>query len=133
MRLARTHTPEDRHANGFIAPIIRVSAHLGYSARRAEVATEETWEDDKADIIENLTEAKAHMDAWTGTNAFISDETINAFNGEVGSLEDLIAATDDDAPTYLDNIQNLLHNLAYVGAAIEKDAAGTTAQEGREL
>jgi len=128
--------PTAARADGVMAPLNRLSAHLGYCAH-AEQATEtpEAWERVKPDVLADLRLSLEHMQDMTYSTPFLSADAQAAISTLKRHLEEFL----DEDMIGVDKGQfnewclTMMHNAAYVGTRMEYDATGYNAQEGMEL
>lgn len=140
MQLSRKHRPIEEQATGIIAPLVKAAGHFGYSIRVAEMATDESWEEDRKNIFVDLKEALMHLQMISGPTPFVGPEPIEWLHvliNETGEMAEAGShAEDDDEYTkemVIANLQALMHDCANVARLVEYDCTGQLHSEGLRL
>lgn len=120
------YTSTTNRGAGLLAPMMRAMGHILYLAGcMADTAITVTNEQ----ATRELTDAKEHWDARTGTEA-VSSTTAGIIEHISQALTDAIAEysswTDQQRST---NIRDLANRMVFVGAKLDREAIGITGSD----
>lgn len=132
----RLNTPGGDRATGITAPLVRAASHIGYilgyvdemgdryAAEREQLAP---------DMSRELEEAIRHLrdSLVTEDNAFVSQDIVTMLSDLRLSIDGLRASVPEERGDLIRDLQNLNHNIAFIGARLDRDTAGLSdAHEG---
>ena len=137
MMVERLNTPNEDRATGLTAPLIRAASHLGYILGYLDEMTDEGWEAQRdstfQDMGRELNEAIAHLRDSVGNadNPYVGQQMTELMAALRVSLDGMRATAPESKADLIRDLQNINHNIAHVGARMDRDTAGIhTAHEG---
>ena len=142
MRIARQETDSEAYAKGLLTPWVRAMSHLSFTG--AILSREDELTNDLlAEVETDLREALLHLDERMTTDdqsSFIGPDTISISENIYAELREFIdlditnvEATDANRLDILNNIQNLMHNIANLTAKAENELWGIASRPGQLL
>lgn len=136
MSVDRLNAPGADRATGLTAPLIRAAAHVGYILGYLDEVGDDGWNAGRTEMVEDISreleEANRHLrDSLVAEeNPFISEPITALFTSLRVSIDGLRANTPQDRADVLRDLQNLNHNIAYIGSRVDHDTAGIACHEG---
>ena len=130
MSLDRLNTPGGDRATGITAPLIRAAAHIGYILGYVDEMGDEAYTTQRtelvADMSRELEEAMRHMrdSLVDADNPYVSPEVPSYMQMLRVSMDGLRANPPEARAELIRDLQNLNHNIAFVGAKLDHDTAG---------
>lgn len=130
MTVDRMNTPGGDRAVGITAPLIRAASHVGYILGYLEEMGDEGWTEQRAELLPDLSreleEAIRHMrdSLVVEDNPYVSPEIVTHMSSLRLQIDGLRANTPEQRTDLIRDLQNLNHNIAFVGAKLDHDTAG---------
>lgn len=142
MRIDRLGSSTQDYAKGLLTPWFRAVCHLSFAGALISI-NEDMTDDILTDVITDMDEALKHLEERLEadtSSAFLSLSTINTGDHLANQLQEYTelelrnkTAAGVNRADVLANIQNLIHNAAYLASRAEQEMHGTDSEPGRLL